>query len=242
MDIGKSISFITEDERWLTKIGIGAVLIVVCSLFFWVLLIPVILLGILLSGYTVQTARNVMNGVERPLPEWDNWGQLFNDGFAVFVAGLVYTLPIWLLTCCAFLAFIPAGAAGEGDLGEVLVAFGSLGVILISCLIFIFILALLVVYPAIIIQYVRTGELSATFRFGEVLAIARNNISNIIIALLVIMGVSFVISLIGAIPIIGWVVAIAGQIYLVAVQGHLYGQIGSMVDGPSAKEEKFAVE
>lgn len=240
MDIGKSISFVTEDERWLTKIGIGAVLIVVCALLFF-LIVPLILLGFLLSGYTVQTVRNVMNGVERPLPEWDNWGQLFKDGFAVFVAGLVYTLPIWLLICCAALAFIPAGAAGDGDLGEVLVAFGSLGAILISCLIFIFALALLVVYPAIIIQYVRVGDLGAIFRFGEVLGIARDNISNIIIAVLVVMGVSFVISLIGAIPIIGWVVAIAGQIYLIAVQGHLYGQIGSMMDGPSAKEEKFAV-
>ncbi len=56
-----------------------------------------------------------------------------------------------------------------------------------------------------------------------------------------VIGVSFVISLVGAIPLIGWIIALAGQIYLVAVQGHLYGQIGAIAGG-SPKEEKFAVE
>lgn len=240
MDIGKALSFVTEDERWMSKIGIGAVVVLACILTSF-LIIPIFLLGMIMSGYTVKTARNVMDGVERPLPEWENWGQLLSDGFAVFVAGIVYTLPVWLLACCATLFIVPLGNTSGGDAADIMAGIGFLGITVVSCLIFLVAIALMLIYPAIIIQYARIGELSATFQFSKVLEIARENIGDIVITLLVVFGVSFVISLVGAIPLIGWIVALAGQIYLIAVQGHLYGQIGTKVGG-SPKEDKFAME
>ena len=71
MDVAKAFTFVTEDERWMSKIGIGAAI----SLFFF-LIIPIPLL----VGYLVGITRNVKEGVERPLPEWDDFGQLFMDG------------------------------------------------------------------------------------------------------------------------------------------------------------------
>jgi len=77
MDVARAFTYITEDERWVGKIVIGAVIS-----FFTFLLLPIPLL----AGWMVGITRNVMAGVERPLPEWDDFGTLFRDGLAVVVA------------------------------------------------------------------------------------------------------------------------------------------------------------
>ena len=102
--------------------------------------------------------------------------------------------------------------------------------------------------PAIVIQYVREGDLAACFRFGEVLAIVRDNIGDILIAGLTPFAASFVLSLLfgvlNIIPCLGTIAAILLSIamgpYLTAVTGHLYGQIAGKIGGAPA-EEKFAV-
>jgi hypothetical protein len=58
MDIGKAFSFPFEDDDWLTKLFLGAVVSIVPILnFAW-------------GGYTVDILRNVIDGVPRPLPAW----------------------------------------------------------------------------------------------------------------------------------------------------------------------------
>ncbi len=56
MDIGKPFSFQFEDNQWISKLGIGAI----------VSAIPI--LNFAWSGYMVGILRNVMNGVKNPLP------------------------------------------------------------------------------------------------------------------------------------------------------------------------------
>ena len=52
MDIGRTISYIFEDEKWVTKVLIGGL----------VLIIPII--GqLVLIGYMLKTAQNVARGV-----------------------------------------------------------------------------------------------------------------------------------------------------------------------------------
>ena len=228
MDVNKALTFVTEDDRWVTKILI-AVVIFILSIF----IIPIFFL----YGYMIQIIRNVMDGVENPLPEWDDWGTLFKDGIALFVAGIVYTLPIWLLMCCSFAFFIPA-AGTEGDMAEIMAGIGTLSMFVMFCIMFIFIIALMLIGPAISIQYAREDNLSACFQFSEVIGIARDNIGDILIALVVVFAVSFVISLVSWIPIVGWIVALAGNAYIIFVTGHMYGQIGAKVGG-APKEKEF---
>ena len=225
MDIGKSISFVFDDERWVGKIGIGAL---VALLSFLIIPIP------LLVGYATGITRNVKNGDATPLPEWDDWGQLFKDGLSIIVAQIVYTLPFWLLMCIAGIATIGFGSLSE--ISEDAMAAGMMTTFgLVGCLGFLFAIALLFLSPAIVVQYVRTNELGATFRFGEVIGIARDNIGNILIVFLVTLGLNFVLSLVlgilNIIPIagqcLGLIIAIAAGPYLMAVTGHLYGQIAA---------------
>ena len=241
MDVAKAFTYVTEDDRWIGKLGLGVLVSLLSFLIF-----P----AFLLTGYLVGITRNVMNGEKRPLPEWEDLGTLFKDGLSIMVASVVYTLPFWLLICIAFAATVGFGGLGEAtQISEDAVAAGILATYgLVGCLTLIFILALFFLSPAIVIQYVREGDLAACFRFGEVLAIVRDNIGDILIAGLTPFAASFVLSLLfgvlNIIPCLGTIAAILLSIAmgpdLTAVTGHLYGQIAGKIGGAPA-EEKFAV-
>jgi hypothetical protein len=230
MDVAKAFGFVTEDERWLGKLGIGALVSLLSFL-----ILPVVLL----VGYLVGVARNVMNAEERPLPEWEDFGTLFRDGVAVIVAQIVYTLPFWVLMCVALMTTIGLGGLAEANdvaAAGIVATYG-----LVICLGLLFAIVLFFLSPAIVIQYVRTDEFGATFRFGEVIGIARENMGDILITALASFVASLllnvVIGMIALIPCLGWVaapvLALAGYPWLMVVTGHLYGQI-------AAKGGKFA--
>ncbi len=231
MDVAKAFGFVTEDERWLGKLGIGALISLLSFL-----IVPLVLL----VGYLVGVTRNVMNVEERPLPEWEDFGALFRDGLAVIVAQIVYTLPFWLLMCIALVATIGFGgmteATDEAIAAGIMATYG-----LVICLGLLFAVVLFFLSPAIVIQYVRTNEFGATFRFGEVIGIARDNMGDILITALASFVASLllniVIGVIAIIPCLGWVaapvLALAGYPWMMVVTGHLYGQI-------AAKGGKFA--
>ena len=100
MDIGKSFTFVFEDEEWIVKIGLGAIILVVGIVFSWVLFIPLILAFLALGGYMVEIIRRLFNNDVEILPQWENWGQLFLDGLNVWVISLVYALPIIVVGVC----------------------------------------------------------------------------------------------------------------------------------------------
>ncbi len=230
MDIGKALTYITEDERWVMK-----VLIALAMTFFSFLIIP----AIILEGYMVAIARNVMKGEERPLPEWDDWGGFLRDGFNLFVALLVYTLPFWLLACIVGISTI--GFSGLSEVSEDAAVAGMLATFgLVGCLTLLFVLALLFVSPAVIVQYLRNNNLGACFRFGEVFGIVRDHIGDIAIVVGIVFAIMFVTSLVANIPCIGWIVSLLVGPYLAVVWGHLYGQIAAKAGGGMSKEEKFA--
>jgi hypothetical protein len=225
---------VTEDERWLGKIGIGMAISLAS---FLIIPIP------LLVGYLVGITRNVKKGVERPLPEWDDFGQLFKDGLAVIVGQLVYTLPFWIIVCIAIVASLGLGGLAEGNANEDMLAAGFMATWgLVICLSLVFAVALFFLSPALVIQYVRTNELGSMFRISEVVAIARENVGDIVIAALASFVASLVVSVVlglfSAIPFIGWcggpIIGIAVGPYLTAVTGHLYGQIAAKGSGKEA--------
>lgn len=225
MDIQKALTYVFDDENWVTKGLIGLVLS-----FLSFLIIP----AIFVQGYLIWIVRNVMAGEEHPLPQWTDWSKMFMDGLYLIIAFLVYTLPIWLLMGCGLLFFVPAGFT-EGDMAGALAGAGSIGFVLLSCLAALYGLVMAVLSPAITIQYAREGNLSACFRFTEIWDMTRNNLGDIIIALAVILGVGLVLGLVGAVPLIGWLIALAASIYTTFVSGHLFGQIGQKIGGMKEK-------
>ena len=92
MNITKAFTFLTEDERWMQKLGIGTAVVLIS-----VVLSP-ILIGLagfmILAGYCLRLKENVRDGAARPLPEWDRWGEDMVDGFKLMIAFFLYALPI----------------------------------------------------------------------------------------------------------------------------------------------------
>lgn len=226
MDINEALVFATKDPDWIKKFVIGALMAILSFL-----IIPLFFL----IGYMVRITRNVMDGVEYSLPEWDDWGGLLKDGLYLTVAMFVYSLPFLLLMCCAFL-FTALGSSAGGDTGDFLAGVGALTIFAVACLGLIWMLLLLVIGPVIVIQYARLDDLSACFQFREIMDLTQENLSDVLISVLVIFGINIAISFLAIIPIIGWIIALAGRIYVIAVTGHLYGQIGGNIAGEKEKD------
>lgn len=225
MDIAKAFTFVGEDDEWLVKMGIGAVISLFSFLFF-----P----AFLLAGYMVAVTRNVQNGLKQPLPEWDDWGRLFKDGLFVAIGQFVYTLPVWLLSCVGVAATVGFSELDQFSADAATAIVGTTWAVL-GCLMAIVLIAIFFISPAVIIQYVRYEEFGAVFRVGEVLAIARDNVGKIIMAVVASFVASLVLSVgIAALNIIPCLGAIAGVLigilagpWLVAAIGHMYGQIAA---------------
>ena len=213
MDIGRAFSFVFEDENWIVKILIAAAILLAGVIFSWVLLVPLLLALVFVSGYSVEITRRVIRGNPEELPEWDDWGQMFADGLKVWVIGIVYALPIILVGICLG---IPTGLLSENSEG--LATF--LGLVS-GCFNFLWAIVMSITLPAAIAFYVDNEDLGAAFRFGEVLAFVRDNLSTYLVTFIM----SWVANLIGSLGSIvcgiGWLVTAP---YAWMVTGHLYGQ------------------
>ena len=228
MEIERSLRFIEDDAQWVKKLGIGALL----SLFS-VLIVP----GFILSGYSIAVARKVMTGKDTPLPEWDSWKEYLKDGFYVAVAGFIYALPMLILIIIGAIMGGTFTALSRGD-SDALTAAGGGIFLLFYCAAMLYGLVVALLSPAIMLQYLRYGSLGACLRFSEVIALTRTHIRDIVISMLVVLGVVFVVGILGGIlnviPCLGSlvyaVVMLALTPYLMIVMGHLYGQIGRKID------------
>ena len=86
MDIGKSFSYVFDDEDWVKKVAIGGVISI----------IPIV--NFIAVGYSLRALKNVAEGKERPLPEWDEWGDDWVKGLMVTLAGFIYAIPLIALS------------------------------------------------------------------------------------------------------------------------------------------------
>lgn len=223
MDFGKAFVFMFEDPNWLRKLGIGTVVGLLGIIFSPVLLgIPLLLIVL---GYTLDVLRNVMNDREDPLPEWEMWGDFLARGFKLLVAFFVWALPLILVA----IPLAIGGALTDNNSG----AANALGVILIicsSCLMLLWGIFLTLLSPAIYVRIAGTDRLSAAFEFGKLWAFTRDNLGNVIIAIILV-WVASLIAAIGA--MLGLVALLVGVLVTIPfanlwqylVQAHLFGQI-----------------
>jgi hypothetical protein len=238
MNFGKAFNYPFEDDRWLTKSLIGAL----------VTAIPIV--NFAWGGYLIDLLKNVISGNPRPLPEWSDFGDKWVKGFLVFLASLIYAIPALILMCIPLVLLGGAAQLQGGDLQENAVGlFAGVGG-LFGCLAALYGLFLSYVYPSVYIHYSRIGTFGAFFEFGNIIKIATKDTGKYItawllslVAGLVVGGVVFLLSiLIGWIPCIGWIIvwvvsAVAG-VYVFYVYAHLFGQYaaepGSSITVPPA--------
>lgn len=212
MDIGKAFGFVFEDKDWIVKILVGAGIFAVGLLLGW-LVIPLVVALAILSGYQVEIMRRVIQGDVDALPEWDNWGELIADGLRVIVISIVYALPAIIVSICLG---VPAGILAEDAPG-----LSTTLSLLNSCLGILWGIAVSIALPAAIAFFVANKDLGAAFRFGEVLAFVRDNLSTYLVTLVM----SWVASIIGGLGALLCGIGLLATVpYSYMAIGHLYGQ------------------
>ncbi len=227
MDFGKAFTFMFEDPEWLRKLGIGTLVGLIGLIFSPVLLglIPLLML----LGYSLDVVRNVMDGKQHPLPEWDNWGGFLARGFKLCAAIFIWCLPIILVS-------IPMGIGGaltdqQNGAGG-MQAIGALLLICGSCLILLWGIFVTLISPAIYTRLAATNRFTSAFELGKLWAFTRDNIGNVIIAILLTGLAGLIASFIAPLGLIALVIGVAitlpfAMLWSYLVQAHLFGQIGT---------------
>ena len=224
MDFGKAFTFMFDDPNWLRKLGIGT-LVGLLGIVLMPILIGVIPL-IMVTGYTLDALRNVAEGKEFPMPEWNEWGSFLMRGLKLIAAFFVWSLPLLLVA-------IPMGSARRcaGNQSDAGPAIGALLMVCASCLTFLWGLFLLLISPAIYIRLAVTGRLGAAFQIGKLWALTRDNLGNVILALLLVFVAGLIAAIVGSLGMlllcVGFLITVPlATLWQYLVQAHLFGQIG----------------
>src|SRR5215207_211225 len=230
MDAEKSFTYPFEDDQWLSKLGLGAIISIVPILnFAW-------------SGYLVDIIRNVMDHDPKPLPTWDDLGKKLSDGLILFGAGLVYALPILLvfglpLSLAAFSGLV-SGNNNMQDVGRMLTETGSVLFFGLLCVLVLYGIVLSIVYPAVLVLFARERTFASCFRLREAFELISRNAGPFFTAWALSMAAGlavglvsgFVNLLVGWVPCIGWmiglVLSLGSGVYMTAIYAHLFGQFG----------------
>jgi hypothetical protein len=215
MDYGKSFTYPFEDKEWVTKILIGSLLSVV----------PFVNLVVL--GYVLKVIRNVADGIEPALPNWDDFADFFMKGLVAALGTLVYALPI-IATALAMAFF---GALTGYDSGSsqqfspfVFCIWG------LSCLTAFYGLFMALVLPAAYVKYALRGDFGAFFRFGEIFHFITSNLGNYAIAMILTWIASFIA---GFGVILCGIGIVFTEFWATLVMPHLLGQIVRLSGAPS---------
>jgi len=147
-------------------------------------LASIFLIGIFfIYGYMARLARNVIKGVQYPLPEWDDLGEYFTEGLKLFAVALVYAIPVILIAGIAIVPMIIINAGADNN--EALRSFAGMSASCVWCVMFPISIALAVWMPAALLMAVVTGEFSAGFDFRRIWQFIRANVGNYILAFVV---------------------------------------------------------
>ena len=193
--IKKAVFFPFRGKKWGIKVLIGS------ALMFGNAIIPIVL-AIPLFGYFSRIMQRIIVQDEDPeLPEWQDWGALFTDGFKLGGAVLIFLLPAFILMVGGYLLFLlldfslvaSSAALAHGSSNpfppsmvvSMVGMFGGLGVAMLG--IVLMYITLIFVPPALG-NLIAKNEFKAAFRFREWWPVFRANLSGYVVALALALG------------------------------------------------------
>jgi hypothetical protein len=159
-----------DDPRWLPKVLIG-------GLFF---LLSTVVVGIpFLLGYVARMTRNIISGDPLPLPEWNDLGEFFGEGLVLFAVGLIYMLPVSILSILVAIPAAIVDAVNQPALRDV----GAGIVTCASCVLSMLSFVITLILPAALLMVITTRRFGAAFEFKSVWGFISRNIGNYLMAL-----------------------------------------------------------
>jgi len=208
MDIGLALGFAFQDEEWVKKILIAAVLVLTG------------IGGIAVAGWSVEIIRRLVNNEQEILPGWDNIGKYFLDGLKLGIVFFIWSLPIILVGACV------GGLAplASDQLANYRTA-NTIQIVVISCvsllaIVYSIILALLA--PAVFGRSAEDLPFGQLLKPGPAFKLLRANFGGFLVAWLL-ADIGF-----GLLAMVGTIICVVGIFpavaYGYAFAGHLLGQ------------------
>jgi hypothetical protein len=232
IDIVGAATHLFEDPEWVMKALVGGLL----------LGIPIVNFAAI--GYEVRLTRNVSQGQKRPMPAWEDFGGLFQEGLWLGIAQFLLALPIivlFVLPMVLFFGAVMVASANEAfeDIASNVLGLGMVGFMGLCGLGLLYALVVGFVSPAITANYVRHGTLAACFDVGQLTGFIRRNGADYVLAwvatLLAVIAISVATSAVGVIPCLGTiliiVIAIPAGFWALMVHGHVVGQVLALDEG-----------
>jgi len=164
MNYSTALSYIFQDKDWLKKIVFGGFCLFI-AVFTGILFFA----AFFSIGYYVTVLRHVMQGEEKPLPEWDNnWSKFFVDGLMGALILFVYFIVIGGIGAIIIVNFAMGDMADyEKVLGIVFTALGIL-------------LGLTIMGNLGLMQFAATNDFAAAFRLPEISQMLKNDFGNFV--------------------------------------------------------------
>lgn len=229
-------AFPFRDDRWINKflIAIGLSLISFLLLPFFFLL-----------GYTYEVMRRIIVDREAPsLPEWDDWGTFFTNGFKLFVLSMIYSLPGMILMYVPMFLFMFGIEILETTSPDSLLPLIGMPVIFLGWgfgMAFIFVSMLIAVVASS--HMVAHDEFGAAFRFREMWPIFKKNVAGYLIGFVILMGIHMLVMMVSQVLIYSIilcclypVVLLVYQVYLMLIGSAFFSQ--AYVEGVERLEEE----
>jgi Protein of unknown function (DUF4013) len=200
MDLGKSLSYVFSDPKWVKKILLAA----------FIMLLPV--LGqTIAAGWLLDTLRNIRAGQEHPIPDWsgDDLARWLGRGIAATVAVMAWIVPCMLvlsiISGCGLTAVqvlsggvLTAIASGGKSASDLATGLGSAAIIVNCCLACLLFLVGLIVVLGALVPYVRfaaTDRMDVGLEYLANFKLLFANIGPFLLVVLVMLVAGFVAAL-----------------------------------------------
>ncbi|HUR79532.1 MAG TPA: DUF4013 domain-containing protein [Thermoanaerobaculia bacterium] len=237
-DFAKPFTYVFDDPDWLNRILIG-------GLFY---LAGFFIVGwFFILGYVARLTRNIIAGLERPLPDWENLGDYFNEGLRLFGVTICYTLPVIIIAMAmVFPSMLLEAMDNDGARAAGGILSGCLG-----CLIVPMVFAMIFFMPASLLFAMVEQRFGAAFEFRRIWPFIKQNIGNYMLAIIVYLvartlgGVGTFLLCIGVIFTGFWSFLITAhgfaQVYRLATQaGAAGGASGPSLDARLSPEARIS--
>jgi hypothetical protein len=206
MEFERTLRYPVQNDAWKRTVLIGGLLIVV-----GVLIVPLFAV----YGYLVRTIRDSLKGTSTP-PIFDDWRSLIIEGAQAWVISVLYLLIPILVAAVTVGGSITAFTNGGGTA----TALGT-GGLLIGTVVS-GVLAVLFGYLAVIgiVNFAREERFGAAFDTQVIRSVAFDR--RYAIPWIISVGIAFIAGLIGAIPVIGWILTPFASFYAAVVAANLW--------------------
>jgi hypothetical protein len=208
MDIGLALGFVFEDEEWVKKVLIAAVLVLTG------------IGGIAVTGWSVEIIRRLVNGDQEVLPGWDNIGKYFLDGLKLGVVFFIWSLPIILVGACVG-GLIPLATDQFANSDSISIV-QTVVISCVSLLAIVYSLILALLAPAAFGRSAEDLPFGQLLKPGPAFKLLRANFGGFLVAW-ILANIAF-----GILATVGTIVCVVGIFpavaYGYAFAGHLLGQ------------------